>query len=87
VLEPEWNDFDRLSPATKLLHNAKEEMEPRKTPGDLHVETVPWRELRRIECCATSAPMYCWSLVWTWSVAVAEDACLGFGSRSVNRKR
>jgi hypothetical protein len=66
VLEPEWNVFDRLTLATKLLHNIKQVTEPRKTPmGDLQVETVPWRELRRIDCCATSAPMYCWSLVWT----------------------
>jgi hypothetical protein len=31
VLEPEWNDFDRLAPETKLLHNTKQETQPWKT--------------------------------------------------------
>lgn len=30
-LEPEWNDFDRLSPNTKLLHNTKRRTQPWKT--------------------------------------------------------
>jgi hypothetical protein len=30
-LEPEWNDFDRLSPETKLLHNTKRRTQPWKT--------------------------------------------------------
>jgi hypothetical protein len=30
-LEPEWNDFDRLTPATKLLHNTKRNTQPWKT--------------------------------------------------------
>ncbi len=30
-LEPEWNDFDRLTPATKLLHNTKRRTQPWKT--------------------------------------------------------
>jgi hypothetical protein len=29
--ESEWNDFDRLSPATKLLHNTKRKTQPWKT--------------------------------------------------------
>lgn len=29
-LEPEWNDFDRLTPATKLLHNTKRRTQPWK---------------------------------------------------------
>ena len=31
LLEPEWNDFDHLSPATKLLHNTKRRTQPWKT--------------------------------------------------------
>jgi hypothetical protein len=29
--EDEWNDFDRLSPATKLIHNTKRQTQPWKT--------------------------------------------------------
>jgi hypothetical protein len=31
LLEPEWNDFDRLTPNTKLLHNTKRRTQPWKT--------------------------------------------------------
>ncbi len=31
LLEPEWNDFDRLTPATKLIHNTKRRTQPWKT--------------------------------------------------------
>jgi hypothetical protein len=31
ILEPEWNDFDRLTPRTKLLHNTKRRTQPWKT--------------------------------------------------------
>ena len=31
LLEPEWNDFDRLTPATKLLHTTKRRTQPWKT--------------------------------------------------------
>ena len=36
LLEPEWNDFDRLTPQTKLLHNTKRRTQPWKTglPSD-----------------------------------------------------
>jgi len=30
LLEPEWNDFDRLTPATKLLHTTKRRTQPWK---------------------------------------------------------
>jgi hypothetical protein len=30
-LEPEWNDFDKLTPATKLLHNTKRNTQPWKS--------------------------------------------------------
>ena len=35
-LEPEWNDFDRLTPQTKLLHNTHRRTQPWKTglPSD-----------------------------------------------------
>jgi hypothetical protein len=31
LFEPEWNDFDRLTPATKLLHNTRRLTQPWKT--------------------------------------------------------
>lgn len=31
ALAPEWNDFDRLTPATRLLHNTKRRTQPWKT--------------------------------------------------------
>ena len=31
MLEPEWNDFDRLTPETKLVHNTKRRTQPWKT--------------------------------------------------------
>jgi hypothetical protein len=31
LLEPEWNDFDQLTPETKLLHNTKRRTQPWKT--------------------------------------------------------
>ena len=31
VIEDEWNDFDRLTPATKLVHNTKRNTQPWKT--------------------------------------------------------
>ena len=31
LLEPEWNDFDRLTPATRLVHNTKRRTQPWKT--------------------------------------------------------
>ena len=31
LLEPEWNDFDHLTPETKLLHNTKRRTQPWKT--------------------------------------------------------
>ena len=31
LLEPEWNDFDRFTPATKILHTTKRRTQPWKT--------------------------------------------------------
>jgi hypothetical protein len=31
IFEPEWNDFDRLTPDTKLLHNTKRQTQPWKS--------------------------------------------------------
>jgi hypothetical protein len=31
LLEPEWNDFDHLTPRTKLLHNTKRRTQPWKS--------------------------------------------------------
>jgi hypothetical protein len=38
LFEPEWNDFDRLTPQTRLLHNTKRWNQPWKTglPVDFH---------------------------------------------------
>ncbi len=38
-IEDEWNDFDRLTPTTKLLHNTKRQTQPWKT--GLPVDFVP----------------------------------------------
>jgi hypothetical protein len=42
--EPEWNDFDRLTPATKMVHNTKRMTQPWKSglPADfIPAETFP----------------------------------------------
>ncbi len=45
-LEPEWNDFDRLTPQTKLLHNTKRRTQPWKT--GLPVDFIPADKFKRI---------------------------------------
>ena len=45
-LEPEWNDFDRLTPETKLLHNTKRRTQPWKT--GLPVDFVPADKFKRV---------------------------------------
>jgi hypothetical protein len=50
-LEPDWNDFDRLSPRTKILHTTKRRTQPWKTglPVDYTLrERGPLDFLRRI---------------------------------------
>lgn len=44
-LEDEWNDFDRLTERTKLLHNTKRRTQPWKT--GLPVDFVPADKLRK----------------------------------------
>jgi len=39
LIEPEWNDFDRLTPATKMVHNTRRRTQPWKT--GLPVDYVP----------------------------------------------
>ena len=41
LLENEWNDFDRLTPATRLIHNTKRHTQPWKTglPADFQPAT------------------------------------------------
>jgi hypothetical protein len=41
LFENEWNDFDRLTPATKLIHNTKRHTQPWKTglPADFNAST------------------------------------------------
>lgn len=45
VLEPEWNDFDRLTPRTKMLHNTKRRTQPWK--AGLPVDFTPADKLRK----------------------------------------
>lgn len=47
LLEPEWNDFDRLSPDTKLLHNTKRRTQPWKSglPVDFTLRERPLSRL------------------------------------------
>lgn len=54
LLEPEWNDFDRLTPRTRLLHTSKRRTQPWKTglpidyslrEGGLSGFTTPLRRL------------------------------------------
>ena len=45
VLEDEWNDFDRLTPATRLLHNTKRKTQPWKT--GLPVDYTPADKLKK----------------------------------------
>lgn len=45
LLEPEWNDFDNLTPETKLLHNTKRWTQPWKT--GLPVDFTPSSKTRR----------------------------------------
>ena len=54
-LEPEWNDFDRLTARTRLLHNTKRRTQPWKTglpvdyvPADKFKRVPPLRELMRL---------------------------------------
>jgi hypothetical protein len=50
-LEPEWNSFDRLTPATKILHTTKRRTQPWKTglPVDYTLrESGPLDMLRRL---------------------------------------
>jgi hypothetical protein len=45
LFEPEWNDFDRLTPQTKMLHNTRRKTQPWKTglPVDfMPVDRVPY---------------------------------------------
>jgi hypothetical protein len=51
LLEPEWNDFDRLTPKTKLLHTTKRRTQPWKTglPVDYTLrEGGPFDFIRRL---------------------------------------
>lgn len=43
LLEPEWNDFDRLTPATKILHTTYRRTQPWKTglPIDFSIREKP----------------------------------------------
>lgn len=45
LLEPQWNDFDRLTPETRLLHNTKRWTQPWKT--GLPVDFTPSSKTRR----------------------------------------
>ena len=51
LLENEWNDFDRLTPETRLLHNTKRHTQPWKT--GLPVDFVPATKKVRIKSPTT----------------------------------
>lgn len=55
LLEDEWNDFDRLTPATKLLHNTGRRTQPWKT--GLRVDFMPVDRVQFIP-------------VWSWLMAL-----------------
>ena len=67
VLEPEWNDFDRLTPATQLLHTTRRMTQPWKTglpvdwcPGALPgLSTLGWlmRARRKLSASTPSWEM------------------------------
>jgi hypothetical protein len=42
-IEPEWNDFDRLTPATRMVHNTRRRTQPWKT--GLRVDYVPFENI------------------------------------------
>jgi hypothetical protein len=46
LLEPEWNDFDHLTPSTKILHNTYRKTQPWKTglPIDFTVRVKPAKQ-------------------------------------------
>jgi hypothetical protein len=44
--EPEWNDFDRLTSETKMLHNTKRRTQPWKT--GLPVDFIPADKLKKV---------------------------------------
>ncbi len=55
LLEPEWNDFDQLTPATQLLHTTKRRTQPWKsglpvdfTPSARHLDHSLGGRLRRV---------------------------------------
>ena len=54
-LEPEWNDFDRLTPATKMLHNTRRRTQPWKT--GLPVDFVPADKLKRVPAAPHAGPV------------------------------
>ncbi|MCW5752269.1 MAG: hypothetical protein KIT81_14095 [Alphaproteobacteria bacterium] len=43
IFGPEWNDFDRMTPATRLLHNTRRRTQPWKTglPADFSIRQKP----------------------------------------------
>jgi hypothetical protein len=51
VLESEWNDFDNLTPATKLLHNTRR-------------KTQPWKTGLKVDFSPVDRVQY--FPVWTW---------------------
>ena len=51
ILENQWNDFDRLTPETRLLHNTKRHTQPWKT--GLPVDFVPATKKARIDSPTT----------------------------------
>jgi hypothetical protein len=65
LFEPEWNDFDHLTPATKLLHTTRRRTQPWKTglPVDFRIHAplfgvIPQSLIRSLRQLVTSADVY-----------------------------
>lgn len=65
LFEPEWNDFDRLTPRTRLLHTTKRRTQPWKTglPVDFRVNAplfgmIPQSLVRRLRQLVAAEDVY-----------------------------
>lgn len=65
LFEPEWNDFDHLTPATKLLHTTRRRTQPWKTglAADFRIHTplygvIPQSLVRRVRRLLGSDDVY-----------------------------
>ena len=76
-LEGVWNDFDRLTPATRMLHNTRRLTQPWKT--GLPIEFTPEDGFRK-------APLYGWAVRLAKQV-IGPDKLIGRYWRHPDRKQ